>query len=367
MIACHAAGARPGRRRHRRAGARGRRAAARRPHRGGRLALRTQLPSGLSLTTCERVDCRGLVVAPGFIDAHTHDDAIVLAAPEMLPKMTQGVTTVVTGQLRHLARAIRGPDEPQAAAQACWARSFRLSRRWPPMRKRCSERSRRSTWRRSSATRRCASRRWPTSRASHAAELEPCASCSIGACTTARSDLSSGPVLRRADAGAGERGDCAGARGGAASAACTRRTCATRWHGIIDALHEAGDTAFARRRAAGHLASQVRRPGQLGPHAADAAADRRAGAAPTDRDGRVPVRRRLHGAARGSGRRRHRRAGQLVGAASGDDGPACSSAIADEWGVDSAGGLPTAQAGRRLLLPDARGRCASACSRTGAA
>ena len=39
----------------------------------------------------------GLVLAPGFIDAHTHDDRIVLDQPDMLPKISQGVTTVVTG------------------------------------------------------------------------------------------------------------------------------------------------------------------------------------------------------------------------------------------------------------------------------
>ena len=43
------------------------------------------------------IDCAGLVVAPGFIDVHTHDDAIVLDAPAMLPKISQGVTTVVVG------------------------------------------------------------------------------------------------------------------------------------------------------------------------------------------------------------------------------------------------------------------------------
>ena len=43
------------------------------------------------------IDCSGLVVAPGFIDVHTHDDAIVLQQPEMLPKVSQGITTVIAG------------------------------------------------------------------------------------------------------------------------------------------------------------------------------------------------------------------------------------------------------------------------------
>ncbi len=43
------------------------------------------------------IDASGLVVAPGFIDVHTHDDQIALEAPSMLPKISQGVTTVVVG------------------------------------------------------------------------------------------------------------------------------------------------------------------------------------------------------------------------------------------------------------------------------
>ena len=42
-------------------------------------------------------DLTGKALAPGFIDAHTHDDRIVLDAPDMLPKISQGVTTVVAG------------------------------------------------------------------------------------------------------------------------------------------------------------------------------------------------------------------------------------------------------------------------------
>ena len=51
----------------------------------------------LSLRGYEILDATGLAVAPGFIDVHTHDDREVLDAPAMLPKLSQGVTTVITG------------------------------------------------------------------------------------------------------------------------------------------------------------------------------------------------------------------------------------------------------------------------------
>jgi N-acyl-D-amino-acid deacylase len=44
-----------------------------------------------------RIDASQRIVAPGFIDAHTHDDRAVLSTPEMTPKVSQGVTTVITG------------------------------------------------------------------------------------------------------------------------------------------------------------------------------------------------------------------------------------------------------------------------------
>ncbi|MGH8787141.1 MAG: N-acyl-D-amino-acid deacylase family protein [Cupriavidus necator] len=45
---------------------------------------------------CE-LDVRGRIVAPGFIDAHTHDDRYLMQDPLMPAKLSQGVTTVVTG------------------------------------------------------------------------------------------------------------------------------------------------------------------------------------------------------------------------------------------------------------------------------
>ena len=43
------------------------------------------------------IDGSGLIAAPGFIDAHTHDDRMLLSNPDMAPKASQGVTTVVAG------------------------------------------------------------------------------------------------------------------------------------------------------------------------------------------------------------------------------------------------------------------------------
>jgi N-acyl-D-amino-acid deacylase len=43
------------------------------------------------------IDAQGLSLSPGFIDVHTHDDTSVVNAPAMLPKLSQGVTTVIVG------------------------------------------------------------------------------------------------------------------------------------------------------------------------------------------------------------------------------------------------------------------------------
>jgi N-acyl-D-amino-acid deacylase len=59
------------------------------------------------------IDARGRIAAPGFIDTHTHDDRLMLSAPDMTPKVSQGVTTVVAGNCGiSLAPAPRGMEKP---------------------------------------------------------------------------------------------------------------------------------------------------------------------------------------------------------------------------------------------------------------
>ena len=61
----------------------------------GKIAAVGKLPQ----EDAERViDAEGLVVAPGFIDAHSHSDGGVLVYPQMESTLAQGITTVVAGQ-----------------------------------------------------------------------------------------------------------------------------------------------------------------------------------------------------------------------------------------------------------------------------
>lgn len=54
---------------------------------------------GRGLSGADReIDVTGLVVAPGFIDTHSHSDLDVLLRPQVLPKIMQGITTELLGQ-----------------------------------------------------------------------------------------------------------------------------------------------------------------------------------------------------------------------------------------------------------------------------
>ena len=44
------------------------------------------------------VDAKGLVLAPGFIDVHSHHDRGLFEMRDATPVVSQGVTTIVVGQ-----------------------------------------------------------------------------------------------------------------------------------------------------------------------------------------------------------------------------------------------------------------------------
>jgi N-acyl-D-amino-acid deacylase len=92
--------------------------------------------------TAERVlDAAGRIVAPGFIDSHTHDDQAVLSQPDVAFKVSQGVTTVVAGNCGISAAPLRADmalpmplsliDAPRDARHGSFASYFGALRARP--------------------------------------------------------------------------------------------------------------------------------------------------------------------------------------------------------------------------------------------
>ncbi len=59
------------------------------------------------------IDAEGLVVAPGFIDSHSHSDGALLISPKAESKIFQGVTTEVIGQCGSSAAPRAAGDEDE--------------------------------------------------------------------------------------------------------------------------------------------------------------------------------------------------------------------------------------------------------------
>lgn len=66
----------------------------------------------LQIDASKSIDAEGLTLAPGFIDVHTHDDISVIRTPAMLPKLSQGVTTVIVGNCGISAAPVHLRSEP---------------------------------------------------------------------------------------------------------------------------------------------------------------------------------------------------------------------------------------------------------------
>jgi N-acyl-D-amino-acid deacylase len=68
-----------------------------------------------ALAAGEEIDCSGLVIAPGFIDTHSHSDLRVFTEPQLPMKVRQGITLEVFGQDGVSVAPIRTSDQPQVA------------------------------------------------------------------------------------------------------------------------------------------------------------------------------------------------------------------------------------------------------------
>jgi N-acyl-D-aspartate/D-glutamate deacylase len=76
---------------------------------GDRIAAVGRLPDYSSADT---IDAAGKALTPGFIDTHAHDDIVAIRNPEMLPKLSQGVTTVIIGNCGICAAPVRLNGSP---------------------------------------------------------------------------------------------------------------------------------------------------------------------------------------------------------------------------------------------------------------
>ncbi len=89
------------------------------------VAVGDHLDSHIEATS--KIDASGLIVAPGFIDTHTHDDRAVLSSPDMTPKISQGVTSVVTGNCGVSLAPFAGSEPPPPMNLLGDARWYRFS------------------------------------------------------------------------------------------------------------------------------------------------------------------------------------------------------------------------------------------------
>jgi N-acyl-D-amino-acid deacylase len=78
---------------------------------GGRIAA---VARRIAERGTEEIDARGMAVAPGFIDIHSHGDGSLAADPRAESLVRQGITTIVVGQ----DGSSHAPSRPRTAADA---------------------------------------------------------------------------------------------------------------------------------------------------------------------------------------------------------------------------------------------------------
>jgi N-acyl-D-amino-acid deacylase len=104
-----------------------------RPRERGDVAIKGDRIAALDpqggLTGDRAIDCTGLIIAPGFIDTHSHSDLRVLREPQLPMKVRQGITLEVFGQDGISVAPVRAQDRPQVERQLAGLLG-RLDREW---------------------------------------------------------------------------------------------------------------------------------------------------------------------------------------------------------------------------------------------
>ena len=85
-------------------------------------------PGQPEYTATTEIDVAGKIVAPGFIDVHTHDDNAVLSDPAMTAKISQGVTTVIGGNCGISLAPVQAIDPPPPLNLLGGSKSYRFER-----------------------------------------------------------------------------------------------------------------------------------------------------------------------------------------------------------------------------------------------
>src|SRR5262245_954343 len=85
---------------------------------------------GLEARDVPVIDATGLIVAPGFIDVHSHSDFFYLDCPSAESKVRQGVTTEVVGMCGFSPAPVGGDARRHLLEKMATARGARLHAEW---------------------------------------------------------------------------------------------------------------------------------------------------------------------------------------------------------------------------------------------